>query len=267
MTNIINLKNLPSQVVQTQRVIEELFQNQLIGIYLYGSAIHGGLNINSDLDILVISCQCLSSAQRKELTKQLMSISGKIECQNKRPLEVTIFNQSDISPWQFPPKYEYMYGEWLRKEMEAGSVPQACYDPDAAILLWQARNYSLTLKGLDASKVIEPIQMKYVHKAIENSLSVMIEGTKGDERNTLLTLARMWFTLSTDEICPKDKAAEWALPRIPQNLRFLLEMAQKAYLGKCKDSWSCLDAEIALLVTFMSKSIEDLLINKNTEKF
>lgn len=44
-------------------------------------------------------------------------------------------------------------------------------------------------------------------------------------------------------------------------------MAKKAYLGKCKDSWSCLDTEIALLVTFMSKSIEDLLINKNIEKF
>lgn len=77
----------------------------------------------------------------------------------------------------------------------------------------------------------------------------------------------MCFTLSTDEICPKDKAAEWVLPRIPQNLKFLLEIAQKANLGKCKNSWSCLDTEIALLVTFMSKSIEDLLINKNTEKF
>lgn len=77
----------------------------------------------------------------------------------------------------------------------------------------------------------------------------------------------MWFAHSTDEICPKDKAVEWVFPRIPQDLKFLLEMAKKAYLGKCKDSWSCLDTEIAILVTFVSKSIEDLLINKNIEKF
>ena len=65
----------------------------------------------------------------------------------KRPLEVTIINQSDIVPLQFPPKCQYMYGEWLRGEMEAGEYPQACNDPDIMILLWQARKNSITLKG------------------------------------------------------------------------------------------------------------------------
>ena len=39
----------------------------------------------------------------------------------------------------------------------------------------------------------------------------------------------------------------------------LLETARKAYLGKCKDCWNNLDAEIAALVTFMKQSIEKLL--------
>lgn len=262
MANNIHLKSAPNQALQVVEVIEELLENQVIGIYLYGSAIHGGLHINSDVDILVISNQDLSEATRNELTKRLMLISGKVGCENlKRPLEVTIINQNDIVPWKFPPKCEYMYGEWLREQMEAGDIPQASYDPDVAILLWQARSYSLSLKGPEAIKVIEPISMIDIQKAIRCSLPGLIASVKGDERNVLLTLARMWFTMTTGEICPKDIAAEWAIPKLPQNLAALLEIARKAYLGECDDCWSDLEAEIASLVAFMNKSIENLLDN------
>lgn len=262
MVNNINLKNVPNQALQVVEIIEELFENQLIGIYLYGSAILGGLHINSDVDILVIINQDLTKATRNELTKRLMLISGKIGCKNlKRPLEVTVINQNDIVPRQFPPKCEFMYGEWLREQMEAGDIPQSCYDPDVAILLWQARSHSLSLKGPEAIKVIEPILMKDIQKAIRCSLPELIAGVKGDERNVLLTLARMWFTISTGEICSKDMAAEWVTPRLPQNLAALLEIARKAYLGECDDCWSNLEAEITSLVAFMNKSIENLLDN------
>ena len=33
-----------------------------------------------------------------------------------RPLEVTVINQKDVVPWKFPPKHEFMYGEWLREQ-------------------------------------------------------------------------------------------------------------------------------------------------------
>lgn len=265
MDNNINLKIVPNEALWVQEVIEELFENQLMGIYLYGSAILGGLHINSDVDILVISNQDMSEATRNELTKRLMLLSGETGNNNfKRPLEVTIINQNDIVPWQFPPKCEYMYGEWLREEIETGYIPKASYDPDLAILLWQARNYSFSLKGPEAIEVIEPIPMQDIQKAIRCSLPELIAGVKGDERNVLLTLARMWFTVSTGEICSKDVAAEWAAPRLPQNLATLLEIALKAYLGECEDCWSDLEAEITSLVDFMNKSIVNLLDNIET---
>lgn len=262
MANNIHLKSVPNQALRVVEVVEELLENQLIGIYLYGSAILGGLHINSDVDILVIINQELTEATRNELTKRLMVISGKIGCKNlKRTLEVTVINQNDIVPWQFPPKCEFMYGEWLREQIETGDIPQAYYDPDVAILLWQARSHSLSLEGLEAIKVIEPIPMKDIQKAIRCSLPELIAGVKGDERNVLLTLARMWFTISTGEICSKDMAAEWVTPRLPQNLAVLLEIARKAYLGECDDCWSNLEVEITSLVAFMNKSIENLLDN------
>jgi len=166
LANNIKLKSAPNQALQIAEVIEELFGNHLIGIYIYGSAILGGLHINCDVDILVI----INQVTRNKLTKHLMLISGRIGCKNlNRPLEVTIINQDDIIPWQFPPKCEFMYGEWLKEQMEPGDIPQTCYDPDVAILLWQARSHSLSLKGPEAINVIEPIPMKDIQKAIRCS--------------------------------------------------------------------------------------------------
>ena len=259
MGDNINIKNIPSQALQLLEVVEERFENRLIGVYLYGSAILGGLHTDSDVDILIIINGHMSEALRSELTMRLLIISGEIGCSDKRPLEVTIVNLKDVTPWCFSPKYEYMYGEWLREQIEAGDIPQAKYDPDAVLLLWQARSYSLSLKGPEARKVIEPIPMKDIQKAIRGSLPSLVAGVKGDERNVLLTLARMWFTISTGKICSKDAAAEWAISRLPQKFAMLLETARKAYLGECKDCWNNLDAEIAALVTFMKQSIEKLL--------
>lgn len=46
-----------------------------------------------------------------------------------RPLEVTVINQKDVVPWKFPPKHEFMYGEWLREQFDKGAIPEPTYEP------------------------------------------------------------------------------------------------------------------------------------------
>ena len=150
----------------------------------------------------------------------------------KGPLEVTIINQSDIVPLQFPPKCQYMYGEWLRGEMEAGEYPQACNDPDIMILLWQARKNSITLKGAESKELIPAIPFHEIKKAIRFSLPGLISSFKGDERNVLLTLSRMWFTLVTEEITTKDVAAKWVILKLPERFPPLLTTAKGSLFGK-----------------------------------
>jgi streptomycin 3"-adenylyltransferase len=58
-----------------------------------------------------------------------------------------------------------------------------------------------------------------------------------DTRNGLLTLARIWTTLATGEIRPKDEAADWALARLPEEHRPVLAHARSAYLGEEPEDW------------------------------
>jgi len=256
----LNNKKTPKEAIQVLKIIEELLNNILVGVYLYGSAVMGGLRINSDIDILVVTNHDLSERTRRELTDRIMLISGKIGNKNAiRPLEVTVINQKDVVPWHFPPKYEFMYGEWLREQFEKGAIPGSTYDPDLAILLAQVRKNSIKLFGPKATEVFEPVPMPDIRRAIKDSLPNLIANIKGDESNVILTLARMWLTASTGEIRSKNLAAEWAIPQLADEHASLLDKARKAYLGEYVDKLEGMESEVAELVNYMKKSIESSL--------
>ncbi|GAB5657014.1 hypothetical protein JMUB7482_27540 [Staphylococcus aureus] len=110
MSNLINGK-IPNQAIQTLKIVKDLFGSSIVGVYLFGSAVNGGLRINSDVDVLVVVNHSLPQLTRKKLTERLMTISGKIgNTDSVRPLEVTVINRSEVVPWQYPPKREFIYG-------------------------------------------------------------------------------------------------------------------------------------------------------------
>jgi len=253
-------EKIPQQAMQALKIVEELLGSSIVGVYLFGSAVIGGLRINSDVDVLVVVNHSLPEVTRRKLIDRLMLISGKIgNADSMRPLEVTVINHSDIVPWLYPPKNEFIYGEWLRSEYEKGQIQEPTYDTDLAIVLAQVRKNSISLFGPDASDILDPVPISDIRRAIKESLPGLIEGIKGDERNVILTLARMWQTVSIGEISSKDMAAKWALPRLPKEYSTLLDLARKAYRGEIDDKWEARDSEVIALVHYMKNSIETCL--------
>ena len=66
----MNNKEIPKEAIQASKIIEELLDSILVGIYLYGSAVMGGLRINSDVDILVVINRSLSERTRRDRKRQ-----------------------------------------------------------------------------------------------------------------------------------------------------------------------------------------------------
>lgn len=99
---------VPKEAVHALDSIKELLCNSVIGVYLYGSAVMGGLRNNSDVDVLVITNRSLSETDRRKLVDRLLIISGKTgyigNADFVRGLEVTIVNRDDIVPWKYRPK-------------------------------------------------------------------------------------------------------------------------------------------------------------------
>lgn len=217
----------------------------LRGAYLYGSATLGGLQVDSDVDVLAISGAPLTGSERMTLTGRLLTASGRLGAGGARPLEVTVMSAAEALSPGHPPLRDYQYGEWLRDDIEQGRVPQPQRDADAAILLWQVRISSVTLLGAPPSDMIAPTPESDIRRAIGGALPSLMSYLKGDERNVLLTLARMLYTLRERGICAKDAAAEWAKAFLTPDGAALMELARLEYLGMEKHDWRALypDAE------------------------
>ena len=66
----------------------------------------------------------------------------------------------------------------------------------------------------------------------------VINGFAGDERNALLTLARMVVTAESGQILPKREAAERVRPRLERAEADLLALAREERLGRCRVDWT-----------------------------
>lgn len=124
------------------------------------------------------------------------------------------------------------------------------------IVLHKVRLNSIPLTGPDASDILYPVPVTDIRKAIKESLPGLIESLTRDERNVVLTLARMWYTAVTNEITTKDIASQWAMERLPMKESNLVGIARMAYLGECKDHWEGRNVKLTALVLHMKQLIE-----------
>ncbi|MGW4440751.1 aminoglycoside adenylyltransferase family protein [Streptomyces sp. NPDC004596] len=226
------------QVQEIVRLAGGVLGRDAIGTYLHGSSVLGGLRPASDVDVLVVSRRRMNEQDRRALLDGLLQISGS---RNKaRPVELTVVVQSDVRPWRYPPTCDFLYGEWLRAEYKAGQVPQPEPMPDLALLISMTLSGDHPLTGPRPATVLDPVPQDDLIRASLAGIPGLLDNLDSDTRNVLLTLARIWTTLATGQIKPKDAAADWALAQLPPEHRPALEHARQLYLDcpYSEESWS-----------------------------
>ena len=230
---------------------------EIVGVYLYGSAVAGGLRPDSDLDLFVVTDRRLSAGEKARVVEGLMPISGRETRRPAwRPLEVTIVAQPEVRPWSYRPRMELQYGEWLRAAFLAGEIePESADNPDIAVLIAMVRQSGWPLIGPPSEEVLDAVPRADLVRAMVDSVPSLVAGLAGDARNMLLTLARIWTTIATGEIRSKDEAADWVLSRLPADRRPTMARARDLYReGGYGDPW---DAEAArLLAEHLVREIE-----------
>jgi len=230
---------IPDEAVQAMAAARECLGASLVGAYLHGSAVAGGLRLDSDVDLLLVVDRPIPDQIRPRFLTDLMRVSGTSDRRDvRRPLELIVFNAADLERLSYPVPSEFVYGEWLRSAFESGSVPQPETSPEFTVLIEQTRRAALTLAGPPPQHLLPAIPDELLRCAIGDARQELLATLEGDERNVLLTLARMWYTLETGEIVPKDVAALWATLRLSEAAAAVMDRARLAYLGLAEDEWS-----------------------------
>jgi Domain of unknown function (DUF4111) len=126
---------------------------------------------------------------------------------------------------------DFQYGDWWRREFERGELePWEEINPDLASLIRMVLIAHTPLQGPAPTEIFDPIPRPDYIAALIHGIDGLLQDLESDTRNVVLTLARIWSGIVTDEVRSKDAAADWALSRLPEQHRDVLAEARSIYL-------------------------------------
>lgn len=247
------------QADEVVAIVREVLGDDVLGAYLHGSAVLGGLRPTSDVDVLVVTRRSATRDERRAVVERLMAISGRrARLGPTRPVELTVLVASEVRPWRYPPTADLQYGEWLRDEYEQGAIPEAETSPDLALLVTMVLLGDRPLIGPAPAALLDPVPPADLRRALLAGVPGLLADLEDDTRNVVLTFARIWTTLATGEIRSKDTAADWALARLPAEHRAVLARARELYLAGEHERWEDLRGRIRPHVDHVVREIETL---------
>ena len=146
------------QLQSIVQLVSGVFGSDVLGAYLHGSAVLGGLRPTSDLDVLVVLDRPTTATQRRTLVEGLLEMSGaRAHNGPARPVELTVVVASAVTPWRYPPRQEFLYGEWLRDTYELSGAPQPEPAPDLSILITMVLQGNAVLVGPPPAQLLDPV--------------------------------------------------------------------------------------------------------------
>jgi streptomycin 3"-adenylyltransferase len=249
------------QVDRVVAIVLDVLGANAVGAYLFGSAVLGGLRPESDLDVLVVAKRQTTRDEKQRLADRLLAISGPDSPHGRwRRVELTIVVESEIKPWRYPPSLDFLYGDWLHHDFARGIVePRPTRTkPDLAALITMVLLANAPLLGPSPAEVFDPVPHDDLVRAIVGDIDSLMGNLDTDTGNVILTLARIWSTLATGAIRPKDAAADWLLPRIPEEHRAVLARARAIYLGDEEERWDDLQPRVRPHVVYAVAEITRL---------
>jgi predicted nucleotidyltransferase len=245
-----------AQLARVVVLLERVLGDDLLGLYLHGSAVAGGLRPGSDLDLLAVVAGPLSSEQRSDLVRGLLGLSGRGDPSGRsRPLEVSVVRADQLRPWRYPPEQELQYGDWWRGELAAGLEPWRSPNADLAILVAATRAAGRPLAGPPPTALLDEVPLEHLVASSVAGIDGLLADLASDTRNVLLTLARIWVTVVEGRIARKDEAARWAAMRLSAADATVILDAGEAYAAGAAECWDdrpteaqrCADALVAAI--------------------
>ena len=248
---------MQQQLKDCLELLKTILGSDLLGVYLYGSSLVGGLQKYSDIDLFVVMTRTTTSAEKTRLVANLLQISGLYMKSSKRPIEMTLVKKAMINPWQYPPRFDFQYGEWLRESFEKGIIEPWQTDemPDLALIATQVLLKSQTLWGEKPEQLLAHVPYHDFMKAMLHDLNRLATDLKQDTRNVLLTYARIWSTLATNAIRSKPAAADWAMNHLPKKYQPVMKRAKSICIGIENERWDDIETLIHPCADFMVDKI------------
>lgn len=226
-------KQIDQIISQLSQELPKALDNNLVGLYLFGSLTYGDFNEeSSDIDLMAIVKKPVTTSEIEQLKKLHNNIATlyphwatRIEC-SYTPINMLTSKEPPTQPRPY-------YGEnvfW----------PEAPYGNEWIINLYLTYTYGQTLIGPDFKTLVKPVQISEVQKAAIKDLfqewePKLREASWLDNSHyqsyLVLNLCRIFYTVMQADAKSKKVAADWVKSHYPE-WRKLIVRAQNWQYGQ-----------------------------------
>ena len=195
----------------TEEAIED-FQENLLGVYLHGSAAMGCYNPGkSDLDLLVVLKEMPGNKEKRAFMDRVLRLSSEL---SEKGIEMSVLLERDCRPFVYPTPFVLHFSEMHRARYLADPErylrEMQGTDPDLAAHLMILTLRGQCLFGKEIREVFERPDARSYLAGIEEDIGDASEGILRDPVYYTLNLLRVLAFKRENLVLSKKEAALWA---------------------------------------------------------
>lgn len=210
---------------------KKILGNNLVGIYLHGSAAMGCFNPKkSDLDLILIVKNDIPSAVKMEFMKKVIELN---EDAPAKGIELSIVKKEFCNPFVYPTPFELhfsaMHLNWFKAQPEDYIEKMQGTDKDLAAHFTIINKCGVVLFGEKISEVFGKVRKNDYIDSIWLDIEDAREDIVTNSMYITLNLCRVLAYLQEDLILSKKSGGEWGLSTLPQEFHALIQEALQSY--------------------------------------
>ncbi len=231
--------------------------DNLVGIYLHGSAVMGCFNEKkSDIDLLIVVNETISDEVKKQYMDMVVEMNQHAP---EKGIELSIVKKDVCNPFVYPTPFELHFSiahlEWYRANPADYIDKMKGVDKDLAAHFTIIYNRGKCLYGKAINDVFEGVDAEFYFDSIWNDIENAAEEIIENPIYIVLNLCRVLAYKQEALILSKQEGGNWGLANIPQKYYTLILQALDEYSSDKLLEWDEENArEYAL---YMIEQIKD----------
>ncbi len=218
----------------TEKFVEksnDILGDNLVGIYLHGSAVMGCFNEKtSDIDLLVVIHRDMSEEEKHRYMDMVVELNTLAPAKG---IEMSIIKKSVCKPFVYPTPFELHFSvahlEWYKNNPQDYVLKMNGTDKDLAAHITILYHRGQRLWGEDILAVFEAVDEKAYFDSIWYDIEHAEEDILENPVYVILNLCRVLAFKKEKQLLSKKEGGVWGLAHIPEKYRPLIQQALDAY--------------------------------------
>lgn len=210
---------------------KNILGENLIGIYLHGSAAFGCFNAEkSDIDLILVVKNFVSKEQKRKFMDFVIEMNEKT---TKKGIELSVVKKESCLNFVYPTPFELHFSNahlnWYKENPEDYIEKMKGVDKDLAAHFTVINTCGIVLYGEETGKVFSSVPEKYYIDSIISDIDSAREDILKDPMYIILNLCRVLAYLEERKVLSKKEGAVWGLKMLPKKFASVVASALRCY--------------------------------------